>query len=376
MDHLEPVYSGWAGDFSLMMSRVTEPPRSFYFLSALTCLGVLLSDRITLASEIAPQPRLYTLILGESADDRKSTAIKLTLKFFREALTDFPVCWGVGSAEGLAEQFKSENKLLLVHDEFKTFVSKSKIETSVLLPAVNTLFEDNRYQSTTKTRKINLKDVHLSMLAASTVDTYSTIFDSKFMDIGFVNRLFVVKDHGHRRWSIPPKIYEPEKDVLKKGLQEILQIASRAVLDGPLELPLTVDAGQCFDDWYFELPQTTAARRLDTYGHRFMPLLALNDKKTEVDLQTVKRTVALLDHELRIREEVDPIDADSKVAAMEERVRRILRQNGGMVPGELKRQVHYSRHGLWVFENAMRNLMRAGEVKFDRKARLYDYMDT
>jgi hypothetical protein len=334
-------------------------------------MGVLFSDKVTLPSAIAPQPRLYTLILGESADDRKSTAIKMTLKFFRESLTDFPVCYGVGSAEGLAEQFKQSHRLLLTFDEFKTFVAKAKIETSVLLPAVNILFEDNRYQSSTKKHSINLKDVHLALLAASTVDTYSNIFDSQFLDIGFLNRLFVVKDHGHKRWAIPPKIDLQERDTLKRQLGETLKMVKDLSKGGPVELGLTVDAGERFEEWYHDLPQTQTAKRLDVYGHRLMLLLAVNDGKFEIDLETIERTIALLDYEYQIRQEVDPINADSKIAVMEERLRRSLSSKGGMDVTALKRKVHYSQHGLFVFTTALNNLRKAKEIELDRKTGIY-----
>lgn len=369
MDPLEGAYNGWAGDFSLMMSRVTESPRSFYFMSALTALGLMLSGRITIASAIQPQTRLYTLLLGESADDRKSTAIKLTVKFFQEALSDFPVCWGAGSAEGLAEQLEKRRRLLLVFDEFRTFVSKSKIETSVLLPLVNILFESNRYQSATKKRSIDLDEVHLSILAASTVQTYENIFNAQFLDIGFVNRLFVVKDSGRKLWSIPPKVNGGEKETLKRHLGEMLKMVSDASNDGPVEMGLTAEAGMLFDEWYHDLPRTQIAKRLDTYGHRFMPLLAINAGKTEIDLKTVEQTITFLNYEYKIREDVDPIDADGKIATVEEKVRRNLRVP--MTLRDVKRAVNYQRYGLFVFNAAINNLLGAGEIKADRKRGLY-----
>ena len=80
-----------------------------------------LARQISLNIEISPPPRLYTVLLGESADDRKSTAIKKVVEFFEAAAGDdnvdmimagggFRVCWGIGSAEGLQKSlfnFKS-----------------------------------------------------------------------------------------------------------------------------------------------------------------------------------------------------------------------------------------------------------------------------
>jgi hypothetical protein len=137
------VITGAAGRFADVYSSNLESPREFFFMSYLTCLGAILAKRLTLSSELKPQPRLYTLLLGQSADDRKSTAIEKTVDFFRDTIdrdAGFHVCHGVGSAEGLQKRLEDTKEgLLLYLDEFKTFVSKCKIDSSVLLPCVNKL---------------------------------------------------------------------------------------------------------------------------------------------------------------------------------------------------------------------------------------------
>ena len=157
---------------------------------------------LTLRSEIKPQPRLFTLILGESADDRKSTAIHKTCEFFHSTLTEgFNPSYGVGSAEGLQEILKGQENVLLCLDEFKQFASKCRIDGSVLLPCVNTLFESNRYESRTKKHRIELTNAYLCLLAASTVQTYEGMWSAQFTDIGFNNRLFTVIGKGERRFA-------------------------------------------------------------------------------------------------------------------------------------------------------------------------------
>jgi hypothetical protein len=111
-----PIMSGVAGNFADLYSSVLEAPKHFFYVSFLTCLGSAVADRIQFEGELQTQIRLYTLLLGQSADDRKSTAIDKTIKFFADTLTDFHVCWGVGSAEGLQKQMEESGKLLLCQD--------------------------------------------------------------------------------------------------------------------------------------------------------------------------------------------------------------------------------------------------------------------
>ena len=58
------IMSGVAGDFANLYSNYLEPPHQFFYMSFLTCLGSILADRLTLASEISQQPRLYVLLLS------------------------------------------------------------------------------------------------------------------------------------------------------------------------------------------------------------------------------------------------------------------------------------------------------------------------
>jgi len=357
------VMTGLAGDFAQVYSDVLEVPKHFLFISYLTCLGSVIANRVTLSSEIAPQPRLYVVLLGESADDRKSTAIAKTTEFFREALTAFPVCWGIGSAEGLQKKLEGNPGLILCFDEFKQFVSKCRIDGSVLLPCVNTLFESNRYESRTKTSEVILEKVYLSMLAASTVQTYERTWDSSFTDIGFTNRLFLVPGSGERRFSVPEKVPFMEKARLRDRLGSAL----RGLVHG-LELEMDREAGEIYHRWYMDLEQSIHAKRLDTYALRFMVLMAANDGKRSIDSETVEKVIRLMDWQLEARRLHDPIDADGQMAKMEERIRRILRI-APQSDRDLKKKVHLERSGIWFYTQAIKNLQTAREIRWNKTSR-------
>ncbi|UCG11524.1 MAG: DUF3987 domain-containing protein [Deltaproteobacteria bacterium] len=360
------VMTGVAGDFASLYSSYLEVPAHFFFMAFLTCLGSILANSLTLASEIAPQPRLFVLLLGASADDRKSTALNKVVDFFKWSVDGFSVCWGVGSAEGLQKRLEDSNRLLLCFDEFKQFISKCKIEASVLLPCVNTLFESNRYESRTKKTDICLDDVYLSLMAASTIGTYENTWNSQFTDIGFNNRLFLVPGTGERKHSFPAKIPDQEKYLLKQRLGEILRHAG----DG-LELDITPEARELYHDWYMSLEKSVYTKRLDVYALRLMSLLAVNELKTEVDLDVTKKVIALCDWQFSVRALHDPIDADNAIAGMEEKIRRALKTRGSLQERKLKQYTNAARTGLWAYNTARKNLMAHGEIGFNRKEKTY-----
>jgi hypothetical protein len=358
------IIKGAAGNFADVLSDCMEPPRHFFFLAYLTCLGAVLAGRVTLNTELKPQPRPYTVLLGESADDRKSTAIHKTVDFFTSALTSFECCFGVGSAEGLQKRFQKNSdaatsSLLLVFDELKAFVGKSKVDGSVLLPCVCTLFETNRYESHTKNREVILTNAALSILAASTVETYERCWDSAFQDIGMTNRLFIVPGQGRRKHAIPCRVPYQEWELMRGELGKILRLA-----DGCPELDFTPAARSLYESWYFNLEQSVHTKRLDTYALRFMILLSINNGAYEVDELIVQDVIDLMNWQLEARRLHDPIDADSKIASLEEKIRRKLK--APLTNTELKRAVHYERQGIALYQQAIKNLTNEKEIRFNK----------
>jgi hypothetical protein len=87
----------------------------------------------------------------------------------------------------------------------------------------------------------------------------------------------------------------------------------------------------------------------------------LSMDKREVDIEVLRAVVAILDYELRVRMYHDPIDADSVVAKMEERIRRALSRRE-LTKRHLRRATSADREGLWAFERALENLQRAGDI--------------
>jgi hypothetical protein len=354
------VMDGIAGDFAKLYSSYLEVPEHFFYMGFLTCLGVLIADRVTITSEIAPQPRLYTLLLGESADDRKSTAVTKVAEFFSWSIDRFPSTWGVNSASGLQQYLKETGNLIILLDEFKQFVSKCKREGSVLLPAVGTLYESNRYEARTKKEHIRIENAYLSLLAASTVDTYENTWESSFTDIGFSNRLWLVPGAGNRKHSLPAKIPDNEKYLLKQRLGETLRNVEET------EFEITPDAFKSYDEWYLNREKSIHSRRLGGYATRFMSLICVSEQKPAVDTETVSKAIALADWQLKARQLHDPIDAEGKVAKLEEKIRRALKSKGPLSTTDLKRAINYSRYGLWAWENAIKNMTRNKEIKYHK----------
>jgi len=366
----ESTYIGIAGEFAQLYSQHVESPPQFLYMTFLTYLGAVLADKVTVVSELRPSPRLYTVLLGESATARKSAALDFVDRFFREVV-NVNVHYGLGSAEGLAQELESDDgspRSLLLHcDELKLLVDKAAQEGSVALPMLTTLFERTVFDNTTKGKKIRVRNGYLSLMAACTTETYQRMWHPSFRDIGFINRLFLVHGDAQRRFFSPKPVPEAERRRLQDELLELVGAITATVeaRKRPLELVFEPEAERILQEWYLSLPDSVHTRRLETYGLRLCILLELSQGETKrITPQTALAVRDLLNYELAVRRLYDPIDADTLIAKVEESIRRVLDTYGPMTERDLKRRVNYQRVGVWVFNQALENLMHEKEVRF------------
>jgi hypothetical protein len=368
-------YVGIAADFADLYATHTEAPRAFLYMDFLTYLGALISPRVTLESELHPQPRLYVANLGASGDTRKSTSLDHTDHFFRNAVKDFGeyVHYGLGSGEALGRRLGRDDrgniKSLLLHlDELRLLTDKARAEGNIILPMLATLFERNVFDNSSLTHTISVRDGHLSLVAASTTETYASIWTPAFLNIGFTNRLWLVVGEPESRHALPAPVPDALRQALVRDLGDLLARIDHAAGTRQLVLRLDDDAMQAWEVWYAAMPRTIHSRRLDTYGMRLMILLSLSrGDLNSVSADTVRRVCALLDHQLALRQEYDPIDAETTMARMEEQIRRALRAKGPLTNRDLRRFTNAGRVGLWIFEQAKANLRDAKDIKFAAK---------
>jgi hypothetical protein len=263
---------------------------------------------------------------------------------------------------------EESKKALLYYDELKMFVSKCNIKQSTLLTATNTLFESNCYENRTSKNSIVIENAYVSMLAASTIDTFAGMFNDKFMHIGFINRLFLVPGDTDKCFPFPKEIPQGDIKELHNQLQERL-----ALIQNMNSISITPNAEKLWAEYYVKLKEMNSpfTKRLDTYGLRLMPLIAINDSEAQVDEVTVQKVIDLIRWQHNIREIHDPKDIKGTVAKMEERIRRALSIKPKWRKTDLQRRVNYSQYGIWVFDQAVKNLEKNDECIFNAKSKSY-----
>lgn len=347
-----------------MLARETEVPEEFVFAASLTVLGAICAGRLKVNAAVAAEPRLYTVLLGKSYTDKKSTALRKVFEFFAPKMGNVEILRGVGSAEGLAREFREHANILLAFDEFRAFFEKAKVQTSVLLPMVTSLFEANEWDNPTKMSTVSVRNARLSLVGCCTEEIYERLWSTEAIGIGFLNRLFVVGADRKERVSWPEQPNERE-------LARIRERVSAQIENLPKTFDIAPDARALWDVWYHDLPDSVHARRLDTLGFRLMAILAQTMDKAAIDLEVVEAIVRLLKYELALRTATDPVDADGNIAKLEEKIRRQLRSRGPLSGRDLRRFTHAKKDGLWVFQQAVKNLTVAEDIDWDKTERKF-----
>ena len=365
---------GVAADYAHTHAERLEGAVEGFYFSYLTLLGAAISRHVRLETALHVQARLYTILLGESAGARKSSTIDFADDFFDTVGKKrfFNTLYGLGSAEGVASELQDTKlPLLLWFDELKTFVDKSSQKGNVALPMLNTLFEKNKWDNRIRSRKssITIRDADLSLLGASTIDTYDTMWTAAYTHIGFINRLLVIPCARTCRIALPRAFSPPAMKKLVRNTRE--QITSLVERKETL-FRWEVKAEARWREWYEALEDTIHAKRIDTLGMRLLLLLAVTTGERMITRSVVDAVVATMDYELQARRLTDPIDAETNVAKLEEKIRRTLHvHRAGLNNRDLQRKTNAHRYGLWAWENAIHNLQKNREIQYDKGSGRY-----
>jgi hypothetical protein len=262
---------------------------------------------------------------------------------------------------------------LIIYDELKSFVDKARQKGSTLLPFMTSMFENESYDNTTVTKQISIQGCHISLLGACTLDTFADMWTSEFSSIGFPNRLFLVQGDPHQLISYP--VYPPsdQVDALRQRAFALVEQIKVRHQSGKGRIPLDSKAQATWDEYYTtSMPRSVHSKRLDTYAFKWMMLLALSQEQFEIDRDTVERAISLIEYQFKLRKLYDPVDTDNEYASMEEKIRRfvIAARPGVLSRRDLVQKTNANRKGVYLFDNAIGNLIKSGEIVQDgsRKA--------
>jgi hypothetical protein len=407
----EQAYTGLGAEVADLYARYTEAPKQFIYISWLTVFGSLMSRTVTLSGHLRDEPRLYTVLLGPVANARKSTSIRFVTDFFRyvgeeleerralqapevdEALQDaislfggHYQLYGLGSGEGIARKFEETPAILVVLDELSLLSSKTRQAGNIVGDLLKTLFDGTRFGNLTKDKEVKIEDGHLSVLTATTPESFERMWSEEALRGGLVSRFLPI--YGRRTKTIPPGEIPPEElrplvvrtaDLILKivmAQQPFLRLLRNAGKVGRVPWPVRLldPALSMFEAFRRDLPSDATSDRLEVIGRRLMLLMTVtqdrhanwpkmdDDPKApgrkivrmppdfaldHVSLRVAPAALSLLRYTFDVRRHAAPLTGERPAERMEQAIIRFLKDHRGLrySRSALYRGIHGSRYG-------------------------------
>lgn len=184
----------------------TDAPAAFHLLAALAALSATCPQTLHLNFGTRICPNIFAMAVGNSGDDRKTSAVKKAETLLTLAVPEVLV-GDPGSAPGLVDGFEHQAVQVLFYDEFGNFLKSAGAGTHMesVKTAFNKLYDAPPTWARRKAngKGVNVQEPRLSILAACAntyLEAYTDLVD---WDGGFMNRWFLLNASRERLYPLP-----------------------------------------------------------------------------------------------------------------------------------------------------------------------------
>ena len=247
---------GWIHDYMQHAVLQTTSPAGYHLGVALSIMAV--TTPVSYSHRYAGDlyGNLFTLLVGRSGEDQKSTALSIGLRVLREANPD-RIGRMPGSPEGLIDALADRPQQILRYSEFGSFLSRAQRKGSYFEPmkALFTDLWDCTPQSRVKANGAgtNVPNPRLSIMAACSTPYLEKYTEPEDWSGGFMGRWAVM--YAKRERTDPDPSGDPSAiPALAQGLQQRLGLAQAGLCLG-----LDDDAKALWREWYFDLERRPIA---------------------------------------------------------------------------------------------------------------------
>jgi len=282
-------------EYYLDYNNEAESPEEFWRWSAITCLAAALRNNVYLDwHQGTVYPNIYTILYAESGNVRKAAPCKFAGKLLREAgVTKFIA--GRASVQAVVKElgmsYSNERGVfiggaaaLLYSEELSSFLVKdpSSIDLLIDLADFHAEWSNNLISGTT-----HLKNVCLSMLAASNSELFKSVYTEQAVKGGLLGRTFVIHQEKarHRKSLLDLEVNAKEPQPLVNHLLKLSKIKG--------VLRYSEEAKREYNRWYYEMPEEIYIDKIG-YGarlgtHALKIAIALAAAKEEINDLTLQK---------------------------------------------------------------------------------------
>lgn len=235
-----------------------ESPTDFHLWTCISLIAAAMGRQTFCSMGMwSTYPPMYIILVGESAITHKSTAIKMGLKPFREALPEVPLLSQKMSPAALihtmsglcAEDQLGRAEAYLESSELANLIGNSKMDDELLKLLTEFWDAPSHFSYATMARGVEkLEDVCLNLLGGSTPVWLRSSVPESALEGGFFSRLLLI----HR----PPKGEKNPQPIMTAEQREHIENVKndlqciRNNMSG--EFILDDQAQYLFNEWYHE----------------------------------------------------------------------------------------------------------------------------
>lgn len=239
---------GWVRDYIEHAILQTTSPLGYHLATALATLATTCPTDYGMRYAGTMRANFYSLLVGRSGEDQKSTALGIGRDVLFEAA---PTLIGEhpGSWEGLVDSLSRQPSQVLVYSEFGKFLSQAQKGYFEPLKALITDLWDATPQQRAKAngQSVRVDNPRLSIMAACSLPYLEKHTEAHDWSGGFMGRWAVI--YARRERTDPDPVGDPSRiPALAQGLVARATLPQAAVCVG-----LDAQAKKLWDEWYYEV---------------------------------------------------------------------------------------------------------------------------
>jgi hypothetical protein len=374
----DAAWRGLAGRYRNIVSPCTEAPDVFHLASFIAAVGCLIGRRAWVCCPHATFPNFYCLLIGRTANARKTTAYQFALNLFEDTAellgdTRPKRLNGLASPEGLAQAMigkeppEESHRILCVEDEFRSLMTKgTQGGVANLIPKLTELFNcPGTFEVNTKKDALVVRDPFLCILAASTRAWFEESVTKRDVSGGFLNRWLLFEGDRDKLLPSPPP---PDLNAWEDLVLEVTIAVEEAV--GRFEF--THNAREFYEDFYRTACRefdAEATARTDTHARKLSLLYAILANRSDhlIRLDDIHSGVEVATYCARVVEPIAAaLDASPRRRLEQRLVERITKE-----PGLKKRDLYRPLHkGITEFNPVLESLIEVGII-YEKDERYY-----
>jgi len=220
---LGDIYDNFIEEYVKYASEICDAPTEYHIANAMFMISAVTLRKVYLeTSYMRLYPNIWVLLLGKSGISRKTVSMNIALDILREVLPDNELPSDV-TPEQLIVELESLPVGYMIRDEMSGFFDM--LNRDYMSGIKDTLMKVydciDKYGRSTRKYTVNIKDVYVSILGATTPSRLFETVSACDFEVGFLSRFMLITYRDRTYKGVINR--RPEHDEIRKKLINTLR---------------------------------------------------------------------------------------------------------------------------------------------------------